>query len=529
MTKEELRARYKRERTDLGANRKKEWDTALTRRIAGSDYFRRAKKVFLYAPKKDEINLLPLVKLAWKQGKTVAFPRCDTEAETISFFELAPGERLVSGAFGIYEPPESAKLCDADESTLCLVPGLTFDRAGNRLGYGKGYYDCYLSTFPGVSAGVVYEDFLSEVLPSEDWDKPVDLLFTDKNAIGISRPVKETTKLQLLLLRIKDLAARVWEFAKKEATEPFGERSFRPMHSPPVLVFAAFVLLLLVGAVDTFALNRTWEMILLVPFQILVFGLPLGGYLLLGGKNSFSKKNLRLSRIRTSHIWFLFCVLVVMISGSLLSGIVTGGISSLDGSFTLYSTFVAKMSGNFWSILYVLLAFAIVPAACEELFFRGVICPFYEKFGVGIAVFVSGLFFAMVHFSLPLFLTYLFLGMLLAFTLYATGSLYATLALHFLYNLFCLFGQPYLSDFYVNAGNNAVFIFLVTVIFLLFCALGVGEARKIYHRYAKEGKPSVFREPMPLRDYPRAVVKVLFTPGTLLCLILWLVVCLVNL
>ena len=148
---------------------------------------------------------------------------------------------------------------------------------------------------------------------------------------------------------------------------------------------------------------------------------------------------------------------------------------------------------------------------------------------VGIAVFVSGLFFALIHFSLPLFLTYLFLGMLLAFTLYATGSLYATFALHFLYNLFCLFGQPYLSDFYVNAGNNAVFIFLVTVIFLLFCALGVGEARKIYHRYAKEGKPSTYAGPLALREYPRAIVKVLFTPGTLLCLLLWLIICLVNL
>ena len=529
MTKEELRARYKQERIEIGVNRKKDWDAAIAKRVASSDCFRRAKKIFLFAPTKVEVNLLSLVKTAWKLGKTVAFPRCDTESETIAFFELAPGEKLVPGAFGIHEPPESAKPCEADKTTLCIVPGLTFDRAGNRLGYGKGYYDRYLANFSGVSAGVVYEDFLSDALPLEDWDKPVDLLFTDRATIGVSRPAQETTKLQLFLSSTKEFATRVWEFAKKEATEPLGQRNFRPMHSPPVLVFAAFVLLLLVGAVDTFALNRTWEMILLVPFQILVFGLPLGGYLLLGGKNSFSKKNLRLSRIRTSHIWFLFCVLVVMISGSLLSGIVTGGISSLDGSFTLYSTFVAKMSGNFWSILYVLLAFAIIPAACEELFFRGVICPFYEKFGVGIAVFVSGLFFAMVHFSLPLFLTYLFLGMLLAFTLYATGSLYATLALHFLYNLFCLFGQPYLSDFYVNAGNNAVFIFLVTVIFLLFCAFGVGEARKIYHRYAKEGKPSAFREPMPLRDYPRAVVKVLFTPGTLLCLILWLVVCLVNL
>ena len=529
MTKEELRAHYKQERLWLGENRKKEWDTALLRRVVASDCFRRAKKLFLFAPKKEEVNLLPLVKLAWKQGKIVAFPRCDVGSETISFFELAPGEKLFPGAFGIYEPGAEAKPCEPDAHTLCLVPGLTFDRTGNRLGYGKGYYDRFLATFPGISAGVVYDEFLSDALPPEDWDRPVDLLFTDKNAIGVSRPVKESTKLQLALSRGKDLSLRFWELVKKEATEPLGERNFRPLQMPPVLVFFAFVLLLLSGAVDTFLLSRTWEMILLVPFQLLVFGLPLLLHFFLGGKGNFTPKKLRLCRVRTSHLWFLFCVLVVMISGSLLSSILTGGISSLDGSFTLYATFVAKMSGNFWSILYVLLAFAIIPAACEELFFRGVLCRFYERFGVGIAVFVSGLFFALIHFSLPLFLTYLFLGMLLAFTLYATGSLYATFALHFLYNLFCLFGQPYLSDFYVNAGNNAVFIFLVTVIFLLFCALGVGEARKIYHRYAKEGKPSTYAGPLALREYPRAIVKVLFTPGTLLCLLLWLIICLVNL
>lgn len=528
MTKEELRAHYKQARLELGVNRKKDWDTAVLRRIVASDYFRRAKKVFLYAPTKEEANLLPLVKVAGKQGKTVAFPRCDPETETISFFELAPGEKLYPGAFGIYEPGADAKPCEPDENTLCLVPGLTFDRAGNRLGYGKGYYDRFLATFPGVSAGVVYQDFLSDALPLEDWDRPVHLLFTDRASIGVGRPVKETTKLQLAWEKVKDQSARLWGLVKKEATEPLGQRNFRPVHTPPALVFLAFLLLLLFGAIDLF-LKRTWEMVLLVPFQFLVFGIPLGLYFLLGGKNSFSPKRLRLNRVRTSQLWFLTCVLVVMISGSLLSSILTGGISSLDGSFTLYSTFVAKMNGSFWSILYVLLAFAIVPAACEELFFRGVLCPFYEKFGAGVSIFVSGLFFAMIHFSLPLFLTYFFLGMLLAFTLYATGSLYATLALHFLYNLFCLFGQPYLSDFYVNAGNNAVFIFLVTVIFLLFCAFGVGQAQKIYHRYAKEGRPAAHAEPMPLREYPRAIVKVLFTPCTLFCLIVWLVVCLINL
>ena len=144
-------------------------------------------------------------------------------------------------------------------------------------------------------------------------------------------------------------------------------------------------------------------------------------------------------------------------------------------------------------------------------------------------MFVGGFFFALLHGTFPLFFTYLLLGVLLSFSVYATGSLYPAVGLHFLYNLFCLFGQPYLSDFYVNAGNNAVFIFLVTVIFLLSLALTLGQARKIYHRYAKEGRNSTFGEPLPLREYPRAVVKVLFTPGTLACLILWLIVCFTNL
>ncbi|MBQ7173671.1 MAG: 5-formyltetrahydrofolate cyclo-ligase [Clostridia bacterium] len=527
LTKNELRRSRQKARAELGKKRKKEWDTAILRRILDSPYFKRAKTILLYAPTVGEVNVLPLMRAARDHGKAVAFPKCHPETNTIEFFLLAPDAKLEPGAFGIYEPPAGSGLCKIDETSFCLVPGLAYDKKGNRVGYGKGYYDRFLADFPGVSCGVLYEEFLADEIPTEEWDRPVNLLVTDRRTIGVSLPVEEKAEHGKGLAFFKDLWAKIWAKMQKEATEPLGERNFRPVHSPPVLVFVSFFFLSLVKILDTFVFNRTWEMVLMIPFQILSFGVPLGIYYLLGGKSIF--KRLRLYKIRKTNIWFLFCVLGAMITGSLLFSILTGGISSLDGKFTLYSTFVANMSGNFWSLLFVTLAFAAIPAVCEEIFYRGVLCPFYERFGSGCAIFISALFFALTHFTLPLFPTYLFLGLVLSFTLYATGSLYATIALHFLYNLFCLFGQPYLSDFYVNAGNNAVFIFLVTVLFLLFCAFGVGEARKIYHRYAKEGKKAVYEKSLLLREYPRAILKLLFTPGTLFCLILWLVMSIINL
>jgi membrane protease YdiL (CAAX protease family) len=172
---------------------------------------------------------------------------------------------------------------------------------------------------------------------------------------------------------------------------------------------------------------------------------------------------------------------MLMLTGGLLTSILTGGISSLGGNFTLYSLFTAHYNGTPLEILYVILAYALLPALGEELVFRSILCAEYEKKSVPVAVTVSALFFAMLHFSFPHFLTYLFLGLLLALSMYATRSALTPILLHFGYNLFCLFGQPYLSAFYVNAGSNRIFVFCLTTLFLLFAALAAGEGRMLYH------------------------------------------------
>ena len=208
---------------------------------------------------------------------------------------------------------------------------------------------------------------------------------------------------------------------------------------------------------------------------------------------------------------------------------VGGGISSLGGNFTLYNTFVARTDGSAWEIAYIVLAYAALPAFCEELVYRSILCAEYEKLGTGVSVLVSALFFSMLHFSFPFFVNYLVLGILLAFVMYTTRSALAPMLLHFFYNIFCLFGQPYLSAFYVNAGSNEIFLFCLIVLLLLFSAFSAGEARKIYHLYARANVSSDYTTSVSPSEYPKRILTALKTPIVIPVFLLWFIMAIIDL
>lgn len=553
--KKRLRALLKERRATLDMEQKKEWDRAVAEKIAASKLFREASAVLLYAPTRGEIDLIPLVRLARQMGKTVAFPRCDVETNTMQFYILAPDARLVRGAYGIAEPPSDAALCVADERTLCLVPALTFSLSGARLGYGKGYYDRFLADFPGVTAGVVYQSFLVKRVPAEAHDRPVQFLFTERGTIRTTRaesgetdaetPPKNDTGAktdqnggdaprkkhfwseigQKLFARApRQTAVTAGGGEEKEAREaPLAH----VLHAPPILVAVVFALLALSRLLDPLLGDRKSTYAVVILLQVLILFVPAAVYAFRRGKDFLPRLRLRLPRV--PHLWFLFCMLVVMISGGLLCEILTGGISSLTGNFKLYDTFVARSDGSVAETLCLILAYGILPAFCEELIWRAFLCAEYEKFGVGVSVTVSALLFAMLHFSFPLFLSYLFLGALLAGAMYATRSFFAAVLLHLCYNLFCLFGQPYLSAFYVNAGSNEIFIFCLVVLLLLFGAFAVGEARKIYHVWARRNSDSSYTAPLPVKRLPRQLWNALRSPAVAVCAGIWLIMSILNL
>ena len=542
MTKNELRALCKERRAAIPPDGKRKLDALICRRIAGSAEFKRAGTVLLYAPIKGEIDLLPLIAICRKQGKRVAFPVTDMQSGTMIFKYLDEGKKLIpTGKWHIPEPPADAEICMPDADTLCILPALCFDEAGNRLGYGKGFYDSFLADFEGVSMGAVYERLMARAVPVEAHDCPADVIVNERRVIrtgssergsdgrGEGSPDPVRTVLSRIRGVIGGLLSGWLGGAKKapvNAKTAASAGEVKPLHVPPVLVLSVFLLLILSRWIEGSLTRRGSEYVGVILLQILIFILPVFLYVQLRGAH-FSKR-IRLRILRPEHLWFCFCALIVMITGSLLLSILTGGIASLGESFTLYDTFTAHSGGSVWETVYVILAYALLPALCEEPVFRAVLCAEYEGAGVGVSVTVSALFFAMLHFSFPLFPNYFFLGLILAAVLYATRSTLAPILLHLLYNLFCLFGQPYLSAFYVYAGSNDIFLFCLIVLLLLFAAFGAGEARKIYYLYAKANLDSEYTVPVRLSAYPKRIWRAIASPATAVAAAVWLVMAILS-
>ena len=534
MDKMTLRGILLQKRAEFSREERKKLDHDIAEGLIDSPLFKNASMLLIYAPLENEINLLPLAHVARKRGIPVAFPRCNKETSTMQFYILPEGQKLTPGAYGIPEPPEDAPLCLPDKRALCILPALSYDLAGNRIGYGKGYYDRYLSTFPGVTAGATYASMLLKSVPTEPHDLPVDWLFTERGAYHCQENTKQEKApiSQTIAPQKANESPKGWKKAYEclmNGSRHFGggkDGSLKPLHAPLFLVLCNFILLLLSRLIDARLLDRNSEFVGIILIQVLIFIIPAILYCKLRGENFAERIRLRTPRL--SHIPFLLYLLVVMISGSLLTSILTGGIRSLEGSFTLYDTFVAR-TGTPSETLFAILAYALLPAVGEELTYRSILCSEYEKRGVGVSIIASSLLFAMLHFSFAHFLTYFVLGLLLAAAMYTTRSFLAPILLHICYNIFCLFGQPYLSAFYVNAGSNEIFIFCVVVLFLLFAAFAAGEARKIYHVHAKKNISSDYTTPLPWRRLPVTLLESLLSPVAAVCFAVWLITTIVNL
>ena len=96
------------------------------------------------------------------------------------------GCRMISGAYNIKEPAGGAG-CGIKSIGLVIVPGIAFDRRGNRIGFGKGFYDRFLKKLPesAVKAGVCLESQLVPSIPAGKHDIKMDYLITEKAVIKI--------------------------------------------------------------------------------------------------------------------------------------------------------------------------------------------------------------------------------------------------------------------------------------------------------------------------------------------------------
>ena len=189
LRKNEIRLLFKQKRAEYDDERREILDDAVCRRIISLAGFRYAGALLTYSPIGKEINVHPIAEEARRRGKPVYYPKCG-EKTFMDFRLVDSDERLLPGTFGVSEPGDDCPVFDPEDrgaGTVCIVPALSFDRKGYRLGYGGGYYDRYLSRYRGTKIGVVYEEMLSDDLPRGRYDVCVDLIVTEKRIIAINK------------------------------------------------------------------------------------------------------------------------------------------------------------------------------------------------------------------------------------------------------------------------------------------------------------------------------------------------------
>lgn len=141
--------------------------------------FLEAETVFCYISAHGEVDTYGLIEDLLKV-KTVVVPYCTDREGNMIASPIESMSDLQEGAFGIPEPI-SPKEFPKGKIDFVIVPGVAFDKDGYRLGYGKGYYDRFLSDISPYRLGICQEGFYLEKLPHGEHDiKMNDVLVIDK-------------------------------------------------------------------------------------------------------------------------------------------------------------------------------------------------------------------------------------------------------------------------------------------------------------------------------------------------------------
>lgn len=136
----------------------------------------------------NEVNTTKIINKLFEKKRKVAVPVCISETNQIVASQIFDLDKLIPSLFGILEPDKEQLLpIDPKKLEIVLVPGLAFDIHGNRVGYGKGYYDRFLIHLNpnSLKIGLAYDFQLLDEIPSNSYDIPVDIIVTDKRIIDI--------------------------------------------------------------------------------------------------------------------------------------------------------------------------------------------------------------------------------------------------------------------------------------------------------------------------------------------------------
>ncbi|ABB31417.1 5-formyltetrahydrofolate cyclo-ligase [Geobacter metallireducens RCH3] len=185
MPKRKLRQCMLDKRRTLAAEERRYSGRLIQQAFVALPEFAEARIVALYSPIGGEVETGEVMEAALKEGKIVIFPVVC--GDCLRFVKVSDPSEMTKGAFGIAEPCLTGEAYPPDAADLVVVPGVAFDRAGKRIGFGKGYYDRALHHLEGSGKLVAfcYDFQLVDEIVAESHDVAVDVIITEKRVITL--------------------------------------------------------------------------------------------------------------------------------------------------------------------------------------------------------------------------------------------------------------------------------------------------------------------------------------------------------
>lgn len=186
--KQRIRSEIKRFRKEMLPSQAKEWNDIILHKLINSAAFNESNTIYTYVSMEHETDTKKLIAHTLDSGKRAAVPR--VEGDFIRFYYITSLSDLTPGCMGILEPQKGMKPAysafDMKNGTVFVLPGLAFDRAGGRVGYGGGFYDRFLSEYPGFKKTALAFSFqVMESVPSEPFDIRMDFIITEQEDIYV--------------------------------------------------------------------------------------------------------------------------------------------------------------------------------------------------------------------------------------------------------------------------------------------------------------------------------------------------------
>ena len=188
LNKKNIREEIIDKRNNLILDIKQNYDSLIFEEIINSEIYKKSKKIFTYISFGSEVDTIKLINYSFSNNKEVYVPKINKQTKDMIALKIHNFNNMSVDKWGIIEPKSVDKSNIGTDFDLIIMPGIAFDKQGNRVGYGGGYYDKYISKLNNTSnlLALAYDFQMIQDIESESHDIKVDFILTNKGFIKVN-------------------------------------------------------------------------------------------------------------------------------------------------------------------------------------------------------------------------------------------------------------------------------------------------------------------------------------------------------